>query len=135
MNVYVDFDGVLVTKDVIQAPYAFEFVTYLTENHTVYWLTSHCQGEVEPVLQYVRRYVDSNVFEVLKKFKPTRPLTSKAKIIDYSVPFLWFDDYLFKYDIEVLEKHGVLKNWIKIDLSKNPNQLHDCVTSMKHNNQ
>lgn len=37
--------------------------------------------------------------------------------------FLWFDDDLFIKEREELEKHGVLENWIEVDIRKNEDAL------------
>ncbi|OGY28029.1 MAG: hypothetical protein A2Z42_02100 [Candidatus Woykebacteria bacterium RBG_19FT_COMBO_43_10] len=56
-------------------------------------------------------------------------MTSKTEAIDFSSPFLWFDDYLFDFEKEDLIKHGALKNWVIVDLSANPNQLRDLINN------
>lgn len=56
---------------------------------------------------------------------------SKTEEIDFNSPFLWLDDYIFDSEKEDLIKHGYLNNWIKIDLSKNKNQLKDIIDELK----
>ena len=56
----------------------------------------------------------------MKKIKPTSWQTAKTRAIDFSKPFLWFDDDLFYEEKETLKKHSALDNWIEVDLAKNP---------------
>lgn len=66
---------------------------------------------------------------LLNKIQPTTWLDSplKTSAIDFTQPFLWFDDYAFDADKKVLLDNNVLDNWIKVDLTRNPEQLHDFI--------
>lgn len=65
----------------------------------------------------------------MKMIKPTSWDLAKTRAIDFSKPFLWFDDDLFHDEKQALIEHGVLDNWIEIDLSKNPDQLRNFIGS------
>jgi len=65
----------------------------------------------------------------MKEIKPTTWETAKTRGINFSEPFLWFDDDLFYEEKQTLLKHNALDNWIKVDLSKYPDQLARFVTS------
>jgi len=73
--------------------------------------------------------------ELMRKIKPTSWDLAKTRAIDFTKPFLWFDDDLFFEEREDLINHGVLDNWIKVDLRTNPNQLNDFILSfpLPHN--
>lgn len=47
INIYLDIDGVLLTKNLKPANYAFEFLQYVLSNYpfSTYWLTTRCQGD------------------------------------------------------------------------------------------
>lgn len=59
----------------------------------------------------------------IEKIKGTYWEENKTEAIDFSKPFLWFDDDLFDEEREVLIKNNSLKSWIGIDLNKNKDQL------------
>lgn len=127
MNIYLDIDGVLIANELNPANYAKEFIEYVLEKYpdTTYWLTTHCQGDASYTLNHLKGIFDEKTLELMKKIKPTIWLDSSAKTdaIDFSKPFLWFDDDLFIKERDTLIKHGVLENWIEVGLRKDPNQL------------
>jgi len=123
MNIYLDIDGVILANDKQLANYAKEFLKYITDNHTVYWLTTHCKGNADYTVNFISRFFDAETINILKKIKPTDWNVSKTEAIDFNTPFLWFEDQLFDFEKEDLIKHNALKNWVELDLSKNVNQL------------
>ena len=127
MNIYLDIDGVLLANDRQPANYASEFLRYVLTNYPVstYWLTTHCQGDASRPIRDVGDLFDDETIELMRKIKPTTWLDSSAKTdaIDFSKPFLWFDDDLFPNERKALIEHSVLDNWIEVDLRKDPDQL------------
>ena|SRR3989344_3826031 len=106
MNIYLDIDGVILANDVQQAKYAKELLKYIIDNHTVYWLTTHCNGDASYTVNFVCRFFDTETINMLKKIKPTNWTTSKTEAIDFNVPFLWFDDQIFNFEKADLVKHS-----------------------------
>ncbi|KKS05037.1 hypothetical protein A2W45_01675 [Candidatus Curtissbacteria bacterium RIFCSPHIGHO2_12_41_11] len=127
MNIYLDIDGVILANDIQEAKHSKEFIKYLTDNHNVYWLTTHCKGDAEYTVNFVSRYFDPETIELLKKIKPTNWDTLKTEAIDFDKPFLWFDDQLFDSEKDELDCRNLLDSWIEIDLSKNVDQLKDLI--------
>src|SRR3989344_4999508 len=125
MNIYLDIDGVILANDKQPAKYVKEFLKYVTDNYTTYWLTTHCRDEENYVIPLLSRFLDKETIETAKKIKPTNWSMSKTEGIDFSKPFLWFDDYIFDFEKQDLIKHGSLESWIEVDLSKNVEQLQD----------
>ncbi len=131
-NIYLDIDGVLLANDVTPANYAKEFIHYVLANYpdTTYWLTTHCQGDTSVPVRNIGHLFDAETLDLLKKIKPTTWVNNnKTAGIDFSKPFLWFDDDLFVDEKEVLIKKGALDNWILVDLWKNENRLADFLRS------
>ena len=127
MDIYLDIDGVLIPHDVRASNYADEFLQYVLTNYpdTTYWLTTHVQGDASvPIKRYGHLFMPETV-ELMKRIKPTQwnGTWLKTEAIDFTRPFLWFDDNLYTLERETLEKHGVLDNWIGVDLRKDPNTL------------
>jgi len=129
MNIYLDIDGVILANDKQPAKYVKEFLKYVTDNYTTYWLTTHCRDEENYVIPLLSRFLDKETIETAKKIKPTNWSMSKTEGIDFSKPFLWFDDYIFDFEKQDLIKHGSLESWIEVDLSKNVEQLQDFVNN------
>lgn len=131
MNVYLDIDGVLLANDSNPANHAKEFIRTVLEKYpdTTYWLTTHCQGDANTPIQHIGHLFDAETVELLKKIKPTSWDLAKTRAIDFSKPFLWFDDDLFYEEKAVLEENKALDSWIQVDLSKDENQLAKFVSS------
>ncbi len=130
-NIYLDIDGVLLANDLTPANYSKEFLATVLERYpyTTHWLTTHCDGDASVPIQHIGHLFDNETIELMQKIKPTSWQTAKTRAIDFSKPFLWFDDDLFYEEKEVLAKHGALDNWIEVDLAKDPDQLAQFVTS------
>jgi hypothetical protein len=128
MNVYLDIDGVLLANDLNAAEHVYEFLKVATQNPT-FWLTTHCKGDAMTAVKRLGTVFTPAMMELIKDIKPTNWDTAKTDGIDFSQPFLWFDDDLFEDERKVLESHGVLENWIEVDLAHNPAQLASFVRS------
>lgn len=130
-NIYLDIDGVLLANDLNPANHAAEFLKYVLTNFpdTTYWLTTHCQGDASVPIQHIGHLFDETTVEIIKQIKPTTWETAKTRAIDFSKPFLWFDDDLFYEEKQALIEHDALDNWIQVDLSKNPDQLRNFLIS------
>lgn len=131
MNIYLDIDGVLLANDWNAANHANEFLRFVLDKFpdTTYWLTTHCQGDPNTPIQHVGHLFKPDVVELMRKIKPTRWDLAKTRAINYDEPFLWFDDDLFFEEKQTLIKHGVLDNWIEVNLAKDPDQLAKFLTS------
>lgn len=130
-NVYLDIDGVLLANDLTPANHAKEFLQKVLKLYpdTTYWLTTHCQGDASVPIQHIGHLFDDETVELMKRIKPTRWQTAKTRAIDFSKPFLWFDDDLFYEEKETLIKKNALENWIEVDLTKDPDQMGKFVAS------
>lgn len=128
MNVYLDIDGVLLANDLNPANHVYEFLKVATQNPT-FWLTTHCRGDVSTVIDRLSLVFTPELMELIKNIKPTNWDTAKTEAIDFSQPFLWFDDDCYSDELTELHKHNCVENWIEVDLSKNPDQLADFVRS------
>jgi hypothetical protein len=131
MNIYLDIDGVLLANDLNPANHASEFLQYVLEKYpdSTYWLTTHCQGDASVPIQHIGHLFSAEIVELMKLIKPTSWDTAKTRAIDFSEPFLWFDDDLFFEEKQSLIEHNVLDNWIQVDLSNNPDQLNNFIIS------
>ena len=124
-NIYLDIDGVLLANDLQPTNHANEFLKFVLSKFTdsTYWLTTHCQGDANVPLKRIGHLFSEDVADMMKKIKPTKWGIAKTEAIDFSKPFLWFDDDLFYKEEQDLIKHKALDNWIKVDLVKDPDNL------------
>lgn len=131
MNIYLDIDGVLLANENNLALYAKEFLFRVIEKYpnTTYWLTTHCQGDSETPISHVGHLFDAETIALMRTIKPTRWGIAKTEAIDFTKPFLWFDDDCFPDEREVLITNGVLDNWVEVNLAKNNAHLADFLES------
>lgn len=131
MNIYLDIDGVLLANDLNPAKHADEFLKFILQRYpdSTYWLTTHCHGDASVPVQHIGHLFDDEVVALLKKIKPTSWDLAKTRAIDFSQPFLWFDDDLFYEEKQDILRHGALDNWIEVDLAKDEDQLAKFINS------
>ncbi len=125
MSIYLDIDGVLLANDLNLANGADDFIEYILTNYpdSTYWLTTHCQGDASVPVRHIGHLFRPEIAELLKAIKPTTWDLSKTRAIDFTKPFLWFDDDLFVDERRELLEHDALDNWIEVDLRKDENVL------------
>ncbi len=123
MNIYLDVDGVILTKEGKPSNHVNELLDYVTNNHEVYWLTSHCKGDASYTVNYISRDFEPETIKYFGKIQATDWGSDKTEGIDFSKEFFWLDDYLFDNELEELAKHNALDSHIKIDLKNNPDDL------------
>jgi hypothetical protein len=96
-----------------------EFITYILDNFpdSTYWLTTHCKdGENHTDYTLREVYPDELVDRIRRTIKPTDWGTLKTDAIDFSKPFIWFDDDLSSAEKAVLEQHGALHSHFRMNL-------------------
>lgn len=121
MNIYLDIDGVLITKTIRPAEGVTEFLKHMTENHDCYWLTTHCKDGQCHAKRYVEGVLPKEAMQYVRKIKPTDWQTYKTEAIDFSKDFRWFDDTLMSKEKEVLKKNEALDKFVRVkdeDLSQ-----------------
>ena len=130
-NLYLDIDGVLLTKQGKPASHIVEFLKYVTEHCNCFWLTTHCHGDATTAFLYLVGKLPSEAVPFIEKIKPTKWKLWKPEGIDFSKDFIWLDDYAFDGDKKLLEENEALDKLITVDLQDNPNQLLDLVASWR----
>jgi hypothetical protein len=123
MNIYLDVDGVLLTKHGKPSEGVADFLRHMVENHNVYWLTTHCKGDSAPIVAHLEQKLPKETHELIRHIRPTTWDVLKTDGIDFSQDFLWFDDYLMEAEKAVLEMHRCLEKQILVDLRNDPKQL------------
>ena len=123
-TLYLDIDGVLLANEENLAIGAAEFIKYAADNFDVYWLTTHCMdGTTGHAIEYLQRGSDEDLRPWLMKFKPVTWSLKKTEAIDFTKPFLWFDDDCFSGEKIDLHEHGVFNAWIEVNLARYADQM------------
>jgi hypothetical protein len=123
MNIYLDINGTLLTKDLVPAKHLHRFIRNAVENHTVFWLTGHCKGNATEAFSYISQFVPSETREYFAKILPTRWKVLKIEAIDFTTDFLWFDDYILFYEKSELKKRKKLPSLVNVNLDTDPEIL------------
>jgi hypothetical protein len=118
IKLYLDIDGVLLTKRNAKAAYGPEFISFVTERFDCYWLTTHCKGHAETAIRYLSRYYDPESIAKLRRVQATDWQTLKTEGIDFSSPFYWLDDAPFESEKAHLARNGGLDRLLVVDLSQ-----------------
>ncbi|MBI2598975.1 hypothetical protein HYW40_02050 [Candidatus Curtissbacteria bacterium] len=122
-NIYIDIDGVILTRGVAPALHLDKFLGYILENYSVFWLTSKCNGNSKSIVKYLSQFLLPQTVTLVEKIKPTSFQLDKTEAIDFNRRFFLLDDELFASEKNTLKKHNNYDSWIEINLMKNPNQL------------
>lgn len=131
MNIYLDIDGVLLANDKEPALHADEFIKHAVTNYPTFWLTTHCRTFTDdPVGNLLVDFFDRSTVELLYRIKPTRWDMLKTEGIDFSQPFLWFDDQPLAEDLADLTNKGRMDSWVEVALEKDPHQLQKLIRLM-----
>ena len=124
MKVYLDIDGVLLTRDRKIPEYGEEFVSYLISHHEVFWLTTHCRGGVNGAINYLSQFYSGIPLAYLKQVAQTDWMDLKTEAIDFNSRFIWLDDCPFESEKRVLNKYNRIDALMLVDL-KRENELRE----------
>lgn len=125
MNIYLDIDGVLLANESNAANYADEFLKAIIEKYpeSTYWLTTRNWKGENRAKEVLAPYLNPETVDLLDRVKPSEWKDLKTDAIDFDQDFLWFDDDLWPNELNVLERHEALQNFMMVDLKKDPNML------------
>ncbi len=136
---FLDVDGVLLGKagpddsEIILAKHAAEFLQYCLQNFDCFWLTTHCHdGDSKHITDLMNRYAGKAVMEMVKEIRPVSWRTLKTEAIDVESDFYWIDDAPLWSEILWLENDNVLKRWLMVDTSENPEELKRAISMLEN---
>lgn len=119
MRLYVDIDGVLLTKRPVNAaPGGAAFIEFITGQFDCYWLTTHCRGDATVAVRYLAQYFNAATLTNLRTWQPTAWDTLKTEALDFSTDFFWLDDAPFESEKRVLEEQGMSHRLITVELER-----------------
>ena len=124
-KLYIDIDGVLLTKGHVKAAEgALELIDYALSHFDCYWLTTHCRnGDASHSILKLERYYPPEIIDKLRKVKPTTWRTLKTEGVDFDSDFYWLDDWALEKEKKVLAQHRCYTNLIEVDLTRNDELL------------
>lgn len=122
-NIYIDIDGVILTRGATPALHLDKFLEYILNNYSVFWLTSRCRGDSKYTVNYLSQLLLPEIVALLKRIEPTNFRIDKTEAIDFSRKFFWLDDEIFASEANTLIEHDKYDSWVKVNLIENPNQL------------
>lgn len=105
MKIYLDIDGVLISKRNHQpVSNALALIDILTTHFDPFWLTRHCKGDNLQTLYYLANFYDQTFISLASKIKPTNWNNHKTEAIDYTSDFFWIVDEPFNSEKLALEQ-------------------------------
>ena len=125
-KLFLDIDGVLLGKingKVALAKGAGEFLWFVTTYFDCYWLTAHCQDNVEIALAWLQPYTGKGLRELLLKIKPTNFNVLKTDALPKKGNFFWVEDQPMASELKFLEDNGLTRCLIRVDTYKNEDDL------------
>lgn len=128
-NLYLDIDGVILTRGGVPAQHLDKFLRYILSNYSIFWLTSRCRGDSDYTVKYLSQFLLPETLALTKKIKPTTFQIDKTEAIDFTRSFFWLDDDLFASEKNTLKNHNEFDSWVEVDLIKNPDQLLNLISS------
>lgn len=129
-TVYLDVDGVILANEAHAADHADAFIEYVVQNYPTVWLTTHCMNnDPGTVLGRLEGLLKPPTLKLLTQVGGAKWDLWKTEAIDFTKPFLWFDDDCYPEEQEVLNRYGCLGSWIEVDLYKNPHQLREFLAN------
>lgn len=131
-NIYVDIDGVILTRGGQPALHLDAFLGRVLKKYKVFWLTTRCHGNNNYTVKYLSNFLSPKTIPLIKKIRPTSFQIDKTEAIDFDKNFYWLDNELFNSEKSILRKKNKYDSWIEVDLLKNPNQLAHLLTDKSH---
>ncbi|OOZ38240.1 NIF family HAD-type phosphatase [Solemya elarraichensis gill symbiont] len=134
MLLFLDVDGVLLGKknprDISHSIAAGcdEFIDFSIEHFDCYWLTSHCKGSADTVLNYLKPYVTDPLYEKIKLIQATDYRTFKTEALHGD--FIWIDDAPSMYEIKYLEENNLLHRWFQVNTRQDYHALEKIIQDL-----
>jgi hypothetical protein len=118
VKIYLDIDGVILTRDHKIPEYGEEFVSYLISHHECFWLTTHCRGGENGAIKYLSQFYSGTTLAKLKQVIQTDWKDLKTEAVDFDSKFIWLDDYPLESEKGVLKKHNRIDALIVVSLKR-----------------
>ena len=125
VDIYLNVDGVLLDDNSRPANYSREFIKYIVPNFPTYWLSSRAKDKNSMIIKDLSVVFEPKIIQLISTVRWTRWSFAKTQAIDFSRPFLWFDDELVVHERLELIRNNALESWVEVNLAKDENRLAD----------
>jgi len=139
LRLYLYIDGVLLGKDnpgspeVRLARHAETLLRLAVAAFDPWWLTTHSDGTIDPILRHLRPYCPPPVLDLARQIRPAVFVTLKTDALaGAGRDFVWLDDAPLAVERRWLDERGLLDNWIAIDTRRNPDDLARVIPLLEH---
>lgn len=129
-KLYLDIDGVILTKDGRPAEGAEPLLDFILKHFDCYWLTTHCRHGVNKTQSYLSQYFPTEFSQKFLAFKETDWTDLKTEAIDLESEFFWLEDYPLSAEFQVLMRHDKIGSLLKVDLTK-ADELNRVLSQLK----
>ncbi len=140
MNVYLDIDGTLIHEDAERAGKPAEGLVEFFDAirpYDVYWLTTHCMdGNPEYARAILYASLPDSYRSQIDQIRPTTWKEFKTEAIDYSKPFMWFENDVYEEERLSLRQYALMdRQWLaEVDLVANPRRLGEIIRTYLYDN-
>ncbi len=116
INIYLDIDGVILGTASPQTDIE-AWLNYMLDNFkNIYWLTTHCRGGENQTEFWLNGKLSTELIRrISQRIQVTDWGVLKTDAIDFTKPFIWFDDNLMLSERQVLEEHSCLSSHFAMD--------------------
>lgn len=133
MNIYLDISGTLVHGNGGLAFGADDFLQFIAGHWpgSTYWLSTYTWRGKDRAYEVISPLVQPTTRQAIRQFQPANWIDLKTDGIDFTTPFLWFDDNLFPDERLILKHNDALACHRLVNLRTDPNQLLDELEYLK----
>jgi hypothetical protein len=128
MRLYLDIDGVVLGKrdptssEVCLAHGAPDLLQLALDIFDPWWLTTHSDGEIAPIVRYLTPHCDDEVMTLVRRIPAAAFRTLKTEAL-VGTDFLWLDDAPLFVERQWLADRGLLDKWIEVNTRRRPHDL------------
>jgi hypothetical protein len=122
VKLYLDIDGVLLTKNGALAEGAETFLQWAIDNHEPHWLSTRTRdGSSRGALRAFHGILET---ELVRAIQPVRWATLKTEALPVWVDgWAWVDDEILHAERAVLVSNDALDRFVQISVNRNPTAL------------
>ena len=134
MNLFIDIDGVLLGKSLQNhqaqlANNSEEFIKFCLEYFDCYWLTTHCRGSTDTVIDYLHPYATHEFLVLIERIQPTNFRTFKTEALFGD--FIWIDDQPTAYELQLLDENNWFDRWFEVNTRHDMNALSKLIPMLR----
>lgn len=133
MNIYLNIDGVLISESGQAAFYADEFLNLIIKKWpgSIYWLTMQSRGGRFGSHEALKNVLKPATYARIRTIQPGAWRELKTDAIDFTKPFLWFDEHITPEENQILSRYQAEACFRQVNLRTDPHQLMDEIVLLR----